>query len=397
MRRKRVIFWLGEPSPHQSSYLRDLAGLLPDETVVGVFQQGLQAERLALGWRVPDLGRMEMVMSPDQRIIEEIALREPDNTVHIFGGLRLPMVSRALRICAPTTALIGVLSEGRDLQGWSGKLRWLHSYVVEKRYRSRVDFVLAIGHLGVQWYEMCGYPRHRIFSWGYFVEKEKIETKQRSHQSRLSNVTIAFVGQCIPRKGIAALIKALSSLRSQEWCLRIIGDRPERPRLDRLAARLAVTKRVAFLGAKNNAEVRSMLAETDLLVLPSRFDGWGSIVNEALMSGVPVVCSDRCGAADLVRASGFGETFRTGLAGDLAKVLHRWIRKGHLTNSQRNEIQAWSKCIEGEAVARYLIEIIVHIDDGTKRPVAPWLQERSTAYLSSDNDKPLATHVRRNG
>ena len=67
MRPKRIIFWLGEPSSHQSSYLRALAGLLSDKTVVGVFQQGLQTERLALGWRVPDLGRMKMVMSPDER------------------------------------------------------------------------------------------------------------------------------------------------------------------------------------------------------------------------------------------------------------------------------------------------------------------------------------------
>ena len=116
MRRNRIVFWQGSPSPHQSSYLRALADLLPEKTIVGVFERHLEKERLALGWRAPNLGRMEIVMSPDRRTIEEIALREPENTVHIFGGLRVPMVNRALGNCAPTNALIGVLSEARDLR-----------------------------------------------------------------------------------------------------------------------------------------------------------------------------------------------------------------------------------------------------------------------------------------
>jgi glycosyltransferase involved in cell wall biosynthesis len=308
------------------------------------------------------------------------------------------MVARALGLCAPTGALIGVLSEARQWEGWRGKLRLLHSYLVERPYRSRVDFVLAIGHLGVRWYEMCGYPTGRIFPWGYLVEKEKGENIQSAEQDRSPpDVMIAFVGQCIPRKGIDTLLRALSTLRLHEWCLRIIGDGLQRERLEGLAKKLGVAKRVAFMGVKNNAEVRNILAGTDLLVLPSRFDGWGSVVNEALMSGVPVICSDHCGAADLIRTSGFGETFQARSAEDLASVLHKWLRKGRLAESQRREIRAWSKCIEGEAAARYLIEVIEHIDEGGGRPVAPWLQDRSTAYIRSDNDELIATHVRTGG
>lgn len=393
MRRNRIIFWLGEASPHQSGYLRALADLLTGKTIIAVLQQRLQTERLTLGWQTPHLGRMDVVMSPDQRTVEEIALREPENTVHIFGGLRLPMVDRALRICAPTTALIGVLSEARRWEGWAGKFRLLHSYVVERPYRNRVDFVLAIGHAGVRWYEMCGYPSERTFSWGYFVENEERKSIQRSQKHQGGDVAIAFVGQCIPRKGIDILLRALSMLEVQQWRLCIIGDGPQRPSLEGLSRKLRVAKRVAFMGVKNNAEVRGILDETDLLVLPSRFDGWGSVVNEALMSGVPVICSDHCGAADLVRASGFGETVQARSAEDLATVLDRRIRNGRLPESHRSEIQAWSKCIEGEAAARYLIKVIEHIDEGKDAPVAPWLRERSAANIHLDNNERIASDV----
>jgi glycosyltransferase involved in cell wall biosynthesis len=388
VRRNRIIFWLGQPSPHQSSYLRALANLLPEKTIMAVFQQQLEEERLELGWRVPYLGRTEMIKSPDQKKIEDIALHDPENTIHIFGGIRLPMVRRALALCAPTMALIGALSEARHWRGWSGKFRVLHSYFAERLYRSRVDFVLAIGHLGVRWYQLCGYPTGRIFSWGYFVEKEKLGNLQSAQKTGLpAHVVICFIGQCISRKGIDTLLNALSILHLQEWRLQIIGDGPQRQRLECLAGKLGVAKRVSFMGVKNNAEVRTVLAKTDLLVLPSRFDGWGAVVNEALMAGVPVVCSDYCGAADLIRASGYGETFQAGSAENLASVLDKWIRNGPLTGAQRSEIRAWSKCIEGEAAARYLIEIIRHIDEGGASPVAPWMRDRSIATSQSDNKR----------
>src|SRR5439155_26608962 len=187
-----IVLWLGVSSPHLSSSLRELADLLPEKTIVGVFEQPLRKERLELGWHEPSLGRVEVVMSPDLSRIEEIALRDPANTVHIFGGLRLPLINRAIRICAPTAALIGVLSEARDWRGWAGKFGLLHSYVIERPRRNRVDFLLAIGHMGVRWYEMCGYPSERIFSWGYFVENEKCESIQRCQENRGHNITIAF-------------------------------------------------------------------------------------------------------------------------------------------------------------------------------------------------------------
>ena len=378
MRRNRIIFWLGEASPHQSGYLRALADLLPQKAIIGVFQQGLQTERLALGWRTPDLGRMEVVMSPDQKTINEIALREPENTVHIFGGMRLTMVKHALRICARTAALIGMASEARDWRGSLGKLRLLHSYFVERPYRNRVDFVLAIGHSGVQWYEVCGYPSHRIFPWGYVVERPSNDNTAQKRRLP-AHVVISYVGRCVRGKGIDTLLSALSALRAPAWCLQVVGDGPQRKRLEALARKLALAEQVRFLGIRQNTEVWRILDQTDLFVFPSRIDGWGAVVNEALMSGTPVLCSDYCGAADLIRANGFGETFRAGSVDELARVLHRWISNGPLTDARRSEIREWSKCIEGEAAARYLIEIIEHIDEGAEKPLAPWLQKRSTA------------------
>lgn len=380
MRRNRIVFWQGQPSPHQSSYLRALANLLPGTTVIGVFEHLLEKERLALGWVPADLGLVEVIVSPNQRAIVKLALHDPENTVHIFSEVRRSLTRRALPICARTRALIGLLSEAREWRGWRGKLRILHSYVAERRYRRRVDFVLAIGHLGIRWFKICGYPPKKIFPWGYFVENCDYGSADSIENGALSSpISISFVGQLIARKDVKTMIAALSRTRSRDWRLQIIGDGPQRQELEIFAKTTGVATKVAFKGTRNNDETRRILANSDLLVLPSRFDGWGAVVNEALMGGVPVVCSDYCGAADLVRASGCGEMFRTGSVEDLARVLDKWIARGPLTDARRAEIRSWSKCIEGGAGARYLIEILEQAESGGERPMAPWFRAEPLA------------------
>jgi glycosyltransferase involved in cell wall biosynthesis len=118
--------------------------------------------------------------------------------------------------------------------------------------------------------------------------------------------------------------------------------------------------------------IGNLFENTDLLLLPSRYDGWGAVVNEALMCGVPVVCSDNCGAAELLREPWRGATFKAGSAEDLRMVLRRWMERGKLTKQSRVRIREWSSAIEGAPLARYFVEVVEFVRDGGVRPIPPW-------------------------
>jgi len=183
-------------------------------------------------------------------------------------------------------------------------------------------------------------------------------------------------------KDIGTLLKTLAKLPQHSWDLQVVGDGPQKASLQRIAQKVGIEKRVHFAGIKTNSEVRGILSQTDLLILPSRGDGWGAVVNEALMSGVPVVCSDHCGAADLICNSDRGEIFRAGDATQLVRVLNEWISKGRVTPQRREEIREWSRCIEGPAAARYLVGIIEHLEgQAASKPLAPWLSRQRGAEL----------------
>jgi glycosyltransferase involved in cell wall biosynthesis len=82
-----------------------------------------------------------------------------------------------------------------------------------------------------------------------------------------------------------------------------------------------LTKRIHFLGFKQPAALPTIFAAADIFVLPSRHDGWGVVVNEALGAGLPIIVSDRVGARDLVDNGHNGFVTRAGDVDELADAL----------------------------------------------------------------------------
>jgi glycosyltransferase involved in cell wall biosynthesis len=288
-------------------------------------------------------------------------------------------LNAAFRNALSSSASVGILSEGRDSRGWKGTLRQAHSILHERSYHQKADFVLAIGRVGINWFKKCGFDPEKLFPFCYAVEKQQCVTAQ----SRINGaVTIASVGRLIRLKRIDLLLEALAKVSTSEWKLEIIGEGEERASLESMSKRLGLREKVSFRGRMSNPLIRQELDKTDILVFASREDGWGAVVNEALMSGVPVICSDYLGAADLVVPGLNGELFKCDSLDSLTQVLNRWIAKGPLQIRERRKIQAWSRCIEGEAVARYFIQIMDYLEGiCPERPKAPWLSEDAGADL----------------
>src|SRR5262249_36579185 len=79
------------------------------------------------------------------------------------------------------------------------------------------------------------------------------------------------------------------------------GDGAEREGLESEARKMRVEKRVKFLGFVNQSQLPALYTAADLMVLPSEYEPFAVVVNEAMCCGCPVIASDQVGAArDLV-------------------------------------------------------------------------------------------------
>jgi glycosyltransferase involved in cell wall biosynthesis len=100
------------------------------------------------------------------------------------------------------------------------------------------------------------------------------------------------------------------------------GDGAQRMELEAQSARLQLQERVRFLGFMNQSQLPALYTAADLLVLPSEYEPFAVVVNEAMCCGCPVMVSDRVGAArDLVAPVRAEFVFRTGDVAALASAL----------------------------------------------------------------------------
>jgi glycosyltransferase involved in cell wall biosynthesis len=166
------------------------------------------------------------------------------------------------------------------------------------------DGVLAIGaHAQRIWQAALG-PGAAVVNFPYVCDLERYLSLARPQRPAGAPFTFLFCGQLVHRKGVDVLAEAFGRAACEEPRLRLLvaGAGPEREALECAlpAGRFELRGHVPWEG------LPALYAEADALVLPSRHDGWGLVVNEALASGIPVVATTAVGAAaDLLRE---GET-----------------------------------------------------------------------------------------
>ncbi len=188
----------------------------------------------------------------------------------------------------------------------------------------RASGIAAIGTWAERDYA-TRFPNTRVFNIPYHCELAPFANEPRLPRTELDRgtVTFLFCGQMIARKGVDQLLAAFAMLPENARLL-LVGREAELPQL---LANLAapVRERVRYAGFQSPDALPKFFAQADVFVLPSRYDGWGVVVNQALGAGLPILASDCVGAAhDLLREGENGFLFPAGDANALAAAMQRY-------------------------------------------------------------------------
>jgi glycosyltransferase involved in cell wall biosynthesis len=214
------------------------------------------------------------------------------------------------------------------------------------RYRSLVNHshvhALAIGHYAAGDLRIIGAFGDRIWKWGYFVDVNPEAPRPRLDQP----LKVLWVGRMLRWKRVDSLLRALAHVQNSSWfgeCM-IVGDGPEKFALQRLAERLGLnSKRVQFQQPVPFNEVRRMMRDSDVYVLPSnRGEGWGVVASEAMSEGCVLVANEEAGAArELVIEGETGFLYQDNHIYQLASILERLANNYPLRMQIRK--QAWER------------------------------------------------------
>ena len=144
-----------------------------------------------------------------------------------------------------------------------------------------------------------------------------------------------FVGRLSPEKGCDVLLKAWARFQqtwrrehggvvSDTFQLLIVGDGPEREKLEKLSVKLKMTSSVKFVGKQPKCKIMGLMREGCFLVLPSLwYEGFPMTIVEAFSCGLPVIAANHGGMKSVIKEGRTGLLFNSGDPLNLSETLDK--------------------------------------------------------------------------
>jgi glycosyltransferase involved in cell wall biosynthesis len=199
---------------------------------------------------------------------------------------------------------------GPDIvQAWMGRaasflprsvavnIGWFGGYYDLKRFRRANHFVGCTYDIA-RYIREKGIASERVHTIHTFADLDQLPAVERASLDTPEGVPLLlFLGRLHEKKGIDIALQALAGL--PEYWLWIAGEGPLRIELEALAGRLGVANRVRWLGWRTDRG--ALLRAADMLLVPSRYEPFGTIMVEAWATGTPLVAAAAAGPAAYVR------------------------------------------------------------------------------------------------
>jgi len=240
----------------------------------------------------------------------------------------------------------------RDRRFWKASLKalfWPYLFRL-------ADVVIVPSTGGVQLMRRIGIPDDRIVLTPYVVDNNWwLEQASRTDPTLTRSLwdipcdapVVLFCAKLQPWKRPQDALHAFAQADIPESFLIFAGEGPLRKTLQEEAQALGIAERVRFLGFVNQSRLPAVYRAADILVLPSEYEPFGVVVNEAMLCGRPVIVSDRVGARyDLVREGETGFVYPCGDVKALARILREVLpdreRLKRMGEAARKRMETWS-------------------------------------------------------
>jgi len=330
-------------------YIKELSLMSSINRIVIVSPRVNYDFRIEMGWNDNDLlpvKGIEYLIAPSSIEIESL-LNNCSNTNSqcIFSGINaFKEVAEWFILSLKYKVKRSIITEPPFIYKkplWMHGIRFLFK---DLKYIKYIDNIFVMGESYLWYYRMWS-KQWNVIPFMYCTES----FNRNLPTSNDKNLKVLYVGSFSRRKNVQLLLKATKDIEGIE--VGLVGSGDQQNELERISG-----QNVIFYGSQPMNLISEYMQRYDVLVLPSLYDGWGAVVNEALTLGLYVICSDTCGAQSLIKDKTLGLVFKNNNLKSLRKVLYEC--KNNLSNIRKN-VNArinWSqKNISGKAIADYFI------------------------------------------
>ena len=187
--------------------------------------------------------------------------------------------------------------------------------------------------------EYLGVNNHAVWVKPYMVPDAGALLNKTQNSANLNlgsmHPTFLYVGRIENRKGIHLLLEACKYLRKEklDFTLTIVGKGPEQEYLQEYCKQVGLESYLNWVDWVTYDSLGLYFRSADVFVFPSLEDTWGMVVLEAMAFGLPILCSERAGASEMVVAGENGYLFDPNSPEALCNYMKKFIHQPELVKS----------------------------------------------------------------
>jgi len=362
--KKRLAIFATHPVQYLVPIWRSLANVSGlDVTVFYFSEHGIRGTvdpgfGVPVAWDIPLLdGYKSVFISRNADLNRPYSVRMPNPVELLREGLydwiliqgythffELQLI-RAAKKLGIKVVMRGEFADIKEISYFKKILRKLYL----KWFYSQVDSFCYIGEIAKQHLLKLGINYEKLVFSPYSIDTALFESQKAIFDRGKSRAKLGlndnhfvflFSGKLIPRKEPLLLIEAISRIRQKEnVALIIMGDGPLRESVIEKGVSV-LGNNFLFQGFVNQSQIGEFFSAADAFVLPSNYETWGLVVNEAMQFGLPAVVSDHVGCYhDLIIEGQTGFSFSNGNADELAEKINMLLQNKGLAHRMGNQAQ----------------------------------------------------------
>jgi glycosyltransferase involved in cell wall biosynthesis len=292
----KILLWTSVPTHHQAALLYALRRQGAD--IVVHYLSRVPVSRQKLGWRVPaELPQGESYV--DAHISSIWKCRDWRTRIHVIPGCGSGFLFALAAFLSVANVAWVNWSEPSNPQ----KSRQIFKQALRRLYallnNTRGLGSLAIGTLAADDFARWGINPGRVLYLPYSIAPVPVAPRHVENSPTRAHMRFLFLGALCERKGIDVLLRAFAIVHAADnrALLTLVGRDDSEGAYVELARLLGIFGCAVFFPSIDADKIGHVLEQCDVLVLPSRFDGWGMALSEGASAGKALIATEACGAA----------------------------------------------------------------------------------------------------
>jgi glycosyltransferase involved in cell wall biosynthesis len=204
-------------------------------------------------------------------------------------------------------------------------LKKIIKFILLNFFFKYIDYFLYIGSLNKKFYLDLGVSKKKLYSAPYSVDNNFFLNKEKNNiaiNKKFKKKIILFVGKFIERKNVQEFLNLAALFKNDNrFNFLMVGDGHQVSLCNQFIENNKLSN-ITIAGFKNQQELRAIYKKSFLLIVPSLYETWGLIINEAMASGLPVICTRNCSSSrDLIINGKTGYVYNLGNIKYVRKII----------------------------------------------------------------------------